>query len=104
MGCIKVILINYCWELKMEGRKILVLKTTYFDDALEKLRYDNHIDIKEKIANDLIEQFENTFNIDIKEFIEEIEVITPLNLANYTGTPNGSIMGYMRKSYDNYIL
>ncbi len=82
---------------------ILVLKTTYFDDVFQKLRYDNHIDIKEKIANDLIEQFENTFNIDIKEFIEEIEVITPLNLVNYTGAPNGSIMGYMRKSYDNAI-
>ena len=86
-----------------KNTSILVLKTTYFGDTFARLNKESLIKTKEDIAKDLIEQFEKIFNIDISEFIEEIEVITPLNLANYTNTVNGSIMGYMRKSYDNGI-
>lgn len=82
---------------------ILVLKTTYFGDTFKNLNHENYMETKEKIAADLIEQFEESFNIDISEYIEEMEIITPLNLADYTNTPNGSIMGHMRKSYDNAI-
>lgn len=82
---------------------ILVLKTTYFGDTFAKLNKANYMETKENIAKDLIKQFENTFGLDISEFIEEIEILTPLSLAEYTNTPNGSIMGYMRKSYDNAI-
>jgi len=82
---------------------ILVLKTTYFGDTFAKLTKANYMETKENIAKDLIEQFENSFNIDISEFIEEIEIVSPLNIAELTNTPNGSILGYMRKSYDNAI-
>lgn len=82
---------------------ILVLKTTYFGDTFAKLNRENYIETKEKIANNLIEQFEKAFNIDISEYIEEMEIVTPLSLANFVNSPNGSIMGYMRKSYDNAI-
>lgn len=82
---------------------ILVLKTTYYGNTFEKLNYSNLIETKENIALNLIEQFEKAFNLDISEFIEEIEIVSPLSLACYTNSPNGSIMGYMRKSYDNGI-
>lgn len=82
---------------------ILVLKTTYYGDTFGKLNFSNLITTKENVASNLIEQFEKTFGIDISEFIEEIEIVSPISLASYTNTPNGSIMGYMRKSYDNAI-
>jgi len=103
-GTIDAIIPNVVNEFASpKNTTILVLKTSYFGDTFQKLNSENYIETKEKIASNMIEQFENTFNIDISEFIEEIEIVTPLNLANYINTPNGSIMGYMRKSYDNAI-
>lgn len=82
---------------------ILVIQTTYFNDAFGSINKNEYNEVKEEIAINLIEQFENTFHIDIREYIEEMEIITPLDVAKYTNAPDGSIMGYMRKGYDNAI-
>ena len=55
------------------------------------------------LANELIEEFENAFNIDIKEYIEEMEIATPFTFEKYTNSINGNIFGYMRLGYDNSI-
>lgn len=103
-GTIEAVVPNVVNEFASpKNTTILILKTTYFGDAFAKISYENWSKTKENIAENLIEQFENDFGIDISEFIEEIEILSPLDLANYTNTPNGSIMGYMRKSYDNGI-
>ena len=52
---------------------------------------------------DLIRQFEENFNISLKEYIEEIEVVTPFTLEDYFKIPNGSMFGYSLKGYDNSI-
>jgi len=82
---------------------ILVLRTIYFGDVFSKLSKENYQRVKEDIAKNLIEQFEEAFHIDITEYIEEIEILTPLDVAELTNRPNGSLMGYMRKGYDNAI-
>lgn len=82
---------------------ILVLKTNYYDKTFNITNINDYKKIKEDIALDLINQFEETFNIDIREYIEEIEIATPLTFSRYTNNVNGSMLGYMRLGYDNSI-
>ena len=58
---------------------------------------------KNDLANGLIEEFESTFNIDIKEYIEEMVVATPFTFERFTNNINGSFFGPMRLGYDNSI-
>ena len=48
-------------------------------------------------------KFEEAYNIDIREYIEEIEVVTPFRLEKITNSVNGSMFGYSLKGYDNSI-
>lgn len=83
---------------------ILVLKTDYYaTNVFDKVTNRNYLEVKEDLANSLIEQFEEAFNIDIKEYIEEIEIATPFTFREYTNNVNGSMFGYMRLGYDNSI-
>ncbi len=82
---------------------ILILKTLYTKDAWNEVNKFNYYEMKEKIANNLIEEFEETFGIDIKEYIEEMEIATPITFSKYVNSINGSLFGPMRLGYDNSI-
>ena len=82
---------------------ILVLKTLYNDALWNKINASNYYQIKNDLANGLIEEFESTFNIDIKEYIEEMVVATPFTFERFTNNINGSFFGPMRLGYDNSI-
>jgi len=87
-----------------KNTSILVLRTSYYaTNVFDKVTEENYFEVKEELANNLISQFESAFNIDIKEYIEEIEIMTPFDFANYTNNINGSMLGYMRLGYDNSI-
>lgn len=82
---------------------IIVLRTDYYEDLFSKVTKENYHQLKEELASNLIVQFECEFNIDIAEYIEEIEVITPITIERLTNNLHGSTKGYMRKGYDNAI-
>ena len=82
---------------------ILVLKTLYNDAPWNKINASNYYQIKNDLAKGLIEEFELAFNIDIKEYIEEMVVATPFTFKKFTNRSNGSIFGPMRLGYDNSI-
>lgn len=82
---------------------ILVLKTLYSEDAWNSVNKINYYKTKETLANQLIEEFETAFHVDIKEYIEEMEIVTPFTLERYTNNINGSMFGPMRLGYDNSI-
>ena len=82
---------------------ILVLKTLYASDVWQNVNKNNYYQIKERLANDLIEEFENAFHVDIKEYIEEIEIASPFTIERYTNSINGCMFGPMRLGYDNSI-
>ena len=82
---------------------ILVLKTIYFGDVWNSINKENYYKMKEEVANQLIEEFETSFKVDIKEYIEQIEIATPFTFARYTNNINGSLFGPMRLGYDNSI-
>lgn len=82
---------------------ILVLKTLYHGDVWNSVTKENYYQIKEELANELIEEFESTFHVDIKEYIEEMEIATPFTIERYTNNINGCMFGPMRLGYDNSI-
>ena len=82
---------------------ILVLKTLYSGDVWNSVNKENYYQTKEELANALIEEFESAFHIDIKEYIEEIEIASPITFERYTNNINGCMFGPMRLGYDNSI-
>lgn len=82
---------------------ILVLKTLYYKDVWKNVTKQNYYQTKEQLANALIAEFEKAFNLDIKEYIEEIKIATPFTFARKTNAVNGSFFGAMRLGYDNSI-
>ena len=90
-------------DVSPKNTTIMVLKTDYYGDAWAKVNKSNYHKLKEDLANNLIEQFERYFNIELKAYIEEIEIVTPFAFEKLTNNINGSMYGYMRKGYDNSI-
>ncbi|MCM1053003.1 MAG: FAD-dependent oxidoreductase [Ruminococcus sp.] len=90
-------------EISPRNTTILILKTSYFGDPFAKVSKDNYYRTKMDIADGLIKQFEEAFDLDIKEYIEEIEVATPYTISRFTNNENGNMLGYRRLGYDNSI-
>ncbi len=90
-------------ECSPKNTTILVLKTLYSKDVWQNVNKTNYYQIKETLADELIEEFESAFHIDIKEYIEEMEIASPFTIEKYTNNINGSMFGPMRLGYDNSI-
>lgn len=101
---VAVVLNNALDEASPNGTCMITLTSFYTGDIFDKVVTEqNYYQIKEKIAEELISSFEKATNTDIRSYIEEIEIATPLTFARYTGHPEGSIYGYMAKGYDNLL-
>ena len=86
-----------------EGTCILELSTLYFDDCFKNLNNNNYEQIKNNITDQLIDSFEKATKIRIRNYIEEIEVVTPVDVAGVNGSVEGSIFGYQFSGEDNLI-
>ncbi len=82
---------------------ILVLKQIYFSDVFNNVAINEYEKLKNDIADSLISDFEETYKIDIREYIEEIAISTPFTVERLTSNVNGTMYGYMLKGYDNAI-
>ncbi len=87
-----------------KGTTILYFTSLYFSDFFGDIaNEENYFEIKEKMANCLIDGFEKATGAKIRDCIEEIEVGTPVTYAHYTGAPQGSIYGYLLTGLDNMM-
>lgn len=86
-----------------KNTSILVIKTCYYGNPFGKVTNANYKTLEMKIAQDLIHQFEEANQIDISPYIEELEIISPYTISNYTNHLNGTVQGYMRLGYDQEI-
>lgn len=87
-----------------KGTCMLNLVSLHFGDAFAKMAtIENYFDLKNKIANYMIEEFEQTTGIYIGHSIEEIEIATPVTFARYGHHPEGVIYGYKATGMDNMI-
>lgn len=84
-----------------EGTCIVYLFMMINDKAWNDVQAKDYFKLKEKIAKSAIEYFERALNVQIKDFIEEMEVATPVTIARYTGNYQGEILGYLTTTWDS---
>jgi phytoene dehydrogenase-like protein len=87
-----------------EGTCILSINTVYFGDIFSEYtdRNNYYRDITE-IAQRLIQTFEKSTKILISEYIEEIDIVSPVDNALVTGSINGNTYGFMLSGLDNTL-
>ena len=67
------------------------------------LKEEEYYDFKEKLARDMIADYEKLTGINIHDHIVEIEVSTPVTIAHYAGAWKGSIYGYSHSIDDHAV-
>lgn len=88
----------------IEGTSKIILSSIFFGEEFNKmLTQMNYYDLKNKLAKSMIEIFEESTEIKITEWIEEIEVATPVTYARFTNHPEGTTYGFSSKGYDNFL-
>jgi prolycopene isomerase len=85
------------------GTSILSLTTLVRPEAWQSVRPQDYVEVKNRIAADLITDLEKATGTSIREHIEEFEVATPQTFARYTGAYNGTIYGYEPEPWDSAI-
>lgn len=75
----------------------------YGDEFSKNVTEENYFKLKEVVADNIITSFEDVTGIMIRQYIEEIEVATPLTFARFSGHPDGVIYGYKATGLDNLL-
>lgn len=91
-------------SISPNGTCMLSLTTMFFEDAFgEYISENKYNELVDDIALRLIEVFEKRTGVIIKDYIEEIHIVTPLDYATISNAPSGSIFGYRLKGLDNLL-
>ena len=77
-----------------KGTTIIYTTTLFTEDVWKDVKEEDYYKLKNKIALQMLEQFERAVGVSLKEHIEEIAVATPQTYARYCGHPQGVIYGY----------
>ena len=83
-----------------KGRAFLQFSKFYDGDAFENVTEEEYFKIKDRIARECVERYEEVTGCDIKNHIEEIVVASPMTWARYLGTPKGDVYGYYPRLWD----
>ena len=85
------------------GTSIVSITTLYRPEAWKDVAPQDYVRVKNRVANDLIADFERATGAPIREHIEEFAVATPQTFARFTGSYNGVIYGYEPEPWDSLI-
>ena len=102
-GQATVVLNNALPNCSPPGTCIIFITTLYRAEAWKDVKPEEYFNVKNKIAEELIIDFEKATKTKIREHIEEIEVATPETYARYTKTYNGIIYGYEPEPWDSLL-
>ena len=83
-----------------EGRAFLQFSKFYDGDAFENVTEEEYFKIKDRIAKECVERYEEVTGCNIKDHIEEMVVASPMTWARYLGTPKGDVYGYYPRLWD----
>lgn len=83
-----------------EGRAFLQFSKFYDGDAFENITEEEYFKVKERIANECIDRYEEVTGCNIRDHIEEMVIATPMTWARYLGTPKGDVYGYYPRLWD----
>jgi phytoene dehydrogenase-like protein len=85
------------------GTSIVSITTLYQPQVWKDVSPQDYVEVKNRIASDLIAHFEQATGASIREHIEEFEVATPQTFARYTGSYDGIIYGYEPEPWDSIL-
>lgn len=103
VGQAVVCLNNAIPDCSPEGTTILSMTTLFSGDCWAGIQPKDYHKVKDRITEEIIDEFENALGVRIRDSIEEIEAATPVTFANYTGAFNGSIYGYEPIPWDSIL-
>lgn len=83
-----------------EGRAFLQFSKFYDGDAFESITEEEYFKVKERIANECIDRYEEVTGCNIRDHIEEMVIASPMTWARYLGTPKGDVYGYYPRLWD----
>ncbi len=86
-----------------KGTCILNFTTLFTDNCWANVEPENYFNEKDNFAKRIISLYEEATDIKISDYIEEIEVATPLTFARYLNTPQGVIYGYSAEPFDSLL-
>lgn len=87
-------------EAAGEGRAFLQFSKFYDGDAFENITEEEYFKVKDRIARECVERYEEVTGCDLQSHIEEIVVASPMTWARYLGTPKGDVYGYYPSTWD----
>lgn len=87
-------------ECSPEGTCMMYFTTLYMSDDWGNVKPEDYFRVKDKVADMMIDRFEQDTGAKIRDAIEEISVATPMTYARYCGHPEGGIYGYESQYWD----
>ena len=86
-------------DFSPEGTCVFTLTVGIRPEALEGMGQEEYAKAKMQFASDLIDRASFHLGFDLRDYIEEIEVMTPVTLARYANVEGGAL-GYSVGSHD----
>ncbi len=95
--------LNIATACSPKGTTLMCLSSLYTSDCFSEVSANEYNDLKYTIAKRMIERYEHELNVNLHDYIEEIEISTPMTFARYTGAPQGSTKGYLCEQWDGVV-
>ena len=102
-GLACTVLNNAVPDCSPPGTCILDITTLYRPEAWKDVKPEEYVDLKNKLAEELIIKFEKATGTSLRDHIEEIEIATPATFARYAKLYNGIFYGYEPESWDSLV-
>lgn len=83
------------------GTCILTMTTLFTSDWWEDVSEEDYHRYKDEFAAKMVAVFEKATGVEIADYIEEMEIATPVTFARYMNSPQGSIYGYKESNWDS---
>ena len=94
------VLTNALPDAAGKNRAFLQFSKFYTGDAFEEITEEEYFKVKDRIARDCVERYEEVTGCRLQGHIEEIVVASPMTWARYLGTPKGDVYGYEPAGWD----
>lgn len=88
-------------EFTAPGTCIYVPTGLIRGEAFEGVKPEEYFDVKEKLAEGMIENIEKRLGVNLRDHIEEIEIATPETFANLVNLYNGAVYSYEQTGTDS---
>ena len=89
-------------ERRPEGKSQVVLVCLQYGDVWKSVKPEDYAQTKYAFA-ELIAVIEKVYP-KVRQYIEEVEVATPLTMMRYLNTPGGAIYGFQQSAQDSALL